>query len=45
MAGMKQDITQARFATYADLEQYCYRAASVIGLISIEIFGYDEKHQ
>jgi phytoene synthase len=23
-----------------DLEQYCYRVASVVGLLSIEIFGY-----
>lgn len=41
IAGMEQDIHQTRFETYADLELYCYRAAAVIGLISIEIFGYD----
>ena len=45
IAGMEQDITQTRFVTYAELEQYCYRAASVIGLISIEIFGYDKRHR
>ena len=39
--GMEQDLSQTRYDTFADLEQYCYRAASVIGLVCIEIFGYD----
>ncbi len=39
--GMEQDLVQTRYETFAELEQYCYRAASVIGLICIEIFGYD----
>ena len=41
IAGMEQDVRQDRYETFADLEDYCYRAASVIGLICIEIFGYD----
>ena len=41
VAGMEQDITTTRYATYAEVEAYCYRAASVIGLICAEIFGYD----
>ena len=41
VAGMEQDISTTRYATYAEVEAYCYRAASVIGLICIEIFGYD----
>ncbi len=45
IAGMDQDIRQTRFTTYADLELYCYRAAAVIGLISIEIFGYDRSRR
>ncbi|MXX31559.1 MAG: hypothetical protein F4Z51_04875 [Chloroflexi bacterium] len=39
--GMEHDLTVTRYETYAELEQYCYRAASVIGLICICIFGYD----
>ena len=39
--GMEHDLTHTRYDTFADLEQYCYRAASVIGLICICIFGYD----
>lgn len=39
--GMEQDLTTTRYETWEELEQYCYRAASVIGLICICIFGYD----
>ena len=39
--GMEHDLTITRYETWAELEQYCYRAASVIGLICICIFGYD----
>ena len=42
--GMEHDLTYTRYDTWADLEQYCYRAASVIGLICICIFGYDRRH-
>lgn len=38
--GCETDLVQHRYATYADLEQYCYRVASVVGLLSIEVFGY-----
>ena len=41
--GMEHDLTHTRYETWADLEQYCYRAASVIGLICICIFGYDRS--
>lgn len=38
--GVEMDLDIQRYQTYADLEQYCYRVASVVGLLSIEIFGY-----
>jgi len=38
--GVEMDLDIKRYATYAGLEQYCYRVASVVGLLSIEIFGY-----
>ena len=41
IAGMEQDLDQRRYETYAELLDYCYKAASVIGLICVEIFGYD----
>src|SRR5258705_6164651 len=28
---------------YEELEKYCYRVASVVGLLSIEIFGYQDR--
>jgi 15-cis-phytoene synthase len=38
--GVEMDLDQQRYATASDLELYCYRVASVVGLLSIEIFGY-----
>jgi len=38
--GCEMDLETKRYETMADLEQYCYRVASVVGLLSIEIFGY-----
>ena len=40
LCGVEMDLTVQRYATFSDLEQYCYRVASVVGLICIEIFGY-----
>jgi phytoene synthase len=34
------DITPLRFREFADLEPYCLRVASSVGLICAEIFGY-----
>jgi hypothetical protein len=36
------DLEIKRYDSFADLEQYCYRVASVVGLLSIEIFGYTQ---
>jgi len=38
--GCEMDLDTKRYETMAGLEQYCYRVASVVGLLSIEIFGY-----
>lgn len=40
MRGVEMDFTVRRYVTFADLELYCYRVASVVGLLCIEIFGY-----
>lgn len=37
--GMIHDLDQSRFETFDDLQKYCYKVASVVGLVSIEIFG------
>ena len=39
--GVETDLTVRRYATFAELKRYCYLVASVVGLISIEIFGYE----
>ena len=38
--GLEMDLAGTRYATFDELSLYCYRVASTIGLISIEIFGY-----
>ena len=38
--GCEMDLVPARYETQDDLLRYCYRVASVVGLVSIEIFGY-----
>ena len=40
--GMQMDLEQARYATFADLEDYCDHVAGVVGLMSAEIFGYED---
>ncbi len=37
--GCEMDLAGARYATWEDLRVYCYRVASCVGLVSIEIFG------
>jgi 15-cis-phytoene synthase len=40
--GMEMDLEIKRYEDFEALELYCYRAASVVGLLSIEIFGYTQ---
>lgn len=37
--GMIMDCGRVRFATFTDLEPYCRRVASAVGLVSTQIFG------
>ena len=39
IAGVEMDLHGAAYATWEDLRLYCHRVASVVGLVSIEIFG------
>jgi phytoene synthase len=41
IAGAAMDLTERRYATFAELRQYCYRVASVVGLVCIHIFGFE----
>lgn len=38
--GVASDITKTRYETFEELLGYCYKVASVVGLVSIEIFGH-----
>ena len=39
--GMRMDLTRTRYATWAELRQYCYCVASTIGLLCTPVLGYD----
>lgn len=39
IAGVEMDLTTSRYATFDDLYRYCYRVASVVGLICLHVFG------
>lgn len=41
--GMEMDLQKKRYMNYEDLMLYCYRVASTVGLMCIEIFGYKNK--
>lgn len=41
--GMEMDLNISRYESFKDLSLYCYRAASVVGLLSAEIFGFKNR--
>ena len=41
--GMEMDLTQTRYLDFKALSLYCYRVASVVGLLAAEIFGYTDR--
>jgi 15-cis-phytoene synthase len=43
MDGVAMDIEFKQFETFEELYVYCYKVASVVGLITAEIFGYSNK--
>ncbi len=42
IAGVEMDVGGRRYDTFEQLRTYCHRVASVVGLVSIEIFGYED---
>ncbi len=44
-SGMEFDLNQSKIVTINDLENYSYKVASTIGLITIEIFGYKNEKE
>ena len=41
--GMEMDLQQTRYLDFKALSLYCYRVASVVGLLAAEIFGYTDR--
>jgi phytoene synthase len=41
--GMEMDLTQTRYLDFKALQLYCYRVASVVGLLAAEIFGHEDR--
>jgi phytoene synthase len=41
ITGARMDLTVRRYATFGELREYCYRVASVVGLVCIRIFGFE----
>ena len=42
LRGVEMDLDINRYRNFEELDLYCYRVASVVGLLSIEVFGYKE---
>jgi len=41
--GMQMDLEYNRYPSFDVLRQYCHRVAGVVGLLSAEIFGYQDR--
>ena len=41
--GMEMDLQQTRYLDFKALSLYCYRVASVVGLLAAEIFGFQDR--
>ncbi len=42
ITGMEDDFFRDRYETFDDLYKYCYRVASTVGLVCIEIYNYED---
>lgn len=45
IAGVRMDLTISRYERFADLEVFCYRVASVVGLMMMHVIGYSGQPQ
>jgi phytoene synthase len=42
--GAEMDLTVDTYPTFEDLYRYCFRVASAVGLVCLQIFEYSEPH-
>jgi len=40
--GVEMDLVKDRYRTFQELREYCYKVASAVGLVCIEVFGYSD---
>lgn len=40
--GVKMDLTKDRYQTFEELYEYAYKVASIVGLMTSEVFGYTD---
>lgn len=41
--GVESDLVKTRYRNFDELRQYCYRVASVVGLVCLQIFQYRDE--
>ena len=41
--GVESDLVKTRYRDFDELRQYCYRVASVVGLVCLQIFQYRDE--
>jgi phytoene synthase len=41
--GAEMDLTVDRYRSFTELYQYCFKVASAVGLVCLQIFGYAEE--
>ncbi len=42
--GCEMDLTRSRYQTFDDLVDYCKKVASAVGLVCIEVCGYEDQN-
>lgn len=42
--GVGMDLDKNRYRTFEELYPYCYRVASVVGIVCVHIFGFDDEY-
>jgi len=41
IGGMAMDLVKTRYATFQELEVYCYRVAGTVGVMTLPVLGFD----
>lgn len=42
LSAFRQDVTVTRYATWAEIDDYCRRSANPVGRLVLRLFGYDD---